>query len=282
MRFLIKARSSKPKQQRERNQIQMEESFINPLKARLREKEKLAGAWCQIASPMSAEMLSNAGFDWLLVDMEHGPGDVLNLIALNQAMASGPALPVVRAPWNDFVAIKRILDAGAYGVIIPYVNTRAEAEAAVRACQYPPQGIRGIAASPRASGYGLNLNKYLQRANEEILIITQVETGLAVDNLDEILKVERLDGVFIGPMDLAASLGHLGNPAHPEVQAVIRKIEEKVLRTEKVLCTLAAGFDQAKPLFDKGYRMVTLMADGISLARAALDQVSKFKSTYSN
>jgi 2-keto-3-deoxy-L-rhamnonate aldolase RhmA len=102
-----------------------------------------------------------------------------------------------------------------------------------------------------------------------------------VDNLDEILKGERLDEVFIGPMDLAASLGHLGNPAHPEVQTVIHKIEEKVLKTEKVLCTLAAGFDQAKPLFNKGYRMVTLMADGISLARAALDQVSKFKSTYS-
>lgn len=258
----------------------MEALFTNPLKARLKAKEKLAGAWCQIASPMAAEMLSNAGFDWLLIDMEHGPGDVLNLIALIQAMASGPALPVVRAPWNDFVAIKRILDAGAYGVIIPYVNTRAEAEAAVRACRYPPQGIRGIAASPRASGYGLNHNRYLQRANDEILIITQVETGQAVDHLEEILKIDRLDGVFIGPMDLAASLGHLGNPGHPEVQAVIRRIEETVFKTDKALCTLAPGFEPAQPLFEKGYRMVTLMADGIALARAATDQVARFRKAY--
>jgi len=263
---------------RERNR--MEELFTNPLKARLKANAKLAGAWCQLASPMTAELLSKAGFDWLLLDLEHGPGDVLNLISQIQAMASGPALPVVRTPWNDFVAIKRILDAGAYGVIIPYVNTRAEAEAAVRACQYPPEGIRGIAGSPRISGYGLNLNRYLQRANDEILIITQVETGQAVDNLEEILRVERLDGVFIGPMDLASSLGHLGNPAHPDVQAAIRRIEDIVLKTDKTLCTLVSGFEQAKVLFDKGYKMVTLMADGIALARAAHDQVAQFRKTF--
>ena len=126
----------------------------------------------------------------------------------------------------------------------------------------------------------MNLNRYLQRANDEILIITQVETGQAVDNLEEILRVERLDGVFIGPMDLASSLGHLGNPAHPDVQAAIRRIEDIVLKTDKTLCTLVSGFEQAKVLFDKGYKMVTLMADGVALARTAHDQVTKFRSAY--
>jgi 2-keto-3-deoxy-L-rhamnonate aldolase RhmA len=260
--------------------LQMEELFTNPLKTYLRAKQKLAGAWCQLASPMTAELLSQAGFDWLLLDLEHGPGDILNLISQIQAMASGRALPVVRAPWNDFVAIKRILDAGAYGVVVPYVNTRAEAEAAVRACQYPPKGIRGIAASPRISGYGLNSNRYLQRANDELLIITQVETSQAVDNLREILETPGLDGVFIGPMDLAASLGHLGNPAHPDVQSVIRRVEEMVLKSDRALCTLAAGFEQAKILFEKGYQMVTLMADGAALAKLAADQVDKFQTAY--
>lgn len=258
----------------------MNAPFSNPLKTRLKAGHKLAGAWCQLASPMTAELFSQVGFDWLLLDLEHGPGDVLNLISQIQAMASGSALPVVRAPWNDFVALKRILDAGAYGVIVPYVNSRAEAEAAVRACQYPPTGIRGIAGSPRIAGYGLNPNSYLQRANEEILIITQVETSQAVENLEEILATPRLDGIFIGPMDLAASMGHLGNPAHPEVQAVIRRVEEVVLKSDKALGTLAAGFEQAKGFFDKGYQFVTLMADGVALAKWAAQEIGSFRQSF--
>jgi 2-keto-3-deoxy-L-rhamnonate aldolase RhmA len=258
----------------------MAELFTNPLKARIKAGQKLAGAWCQLASPMTAELFSKAGFDWLLLDLEHGPGDILNLISQIQAMASGNALPVVRSPWNDFVAIKRILDAGAYGVVIPYVNTREEAEAAVRACKYPPKGIRGIAGSPRISGYGLNENQYLQRANDELLVITQVETSQAAENLDSILQTPGLDGIFIGPMDLAASLGHLGDPSHPDVQAVIGKIEAIVLKTDRALCTLASGFEQARKLFDKGYQLVTLMADGVALAKLAAEQVGKFQSGY--
>ena len=258
----------------------MDAPFTNSLKTRLKGGHKLAGAWCQLTSPMTAELFSQVGFDWLLLDLEHGPGDVLNLISLIQAMASGRALPVVRAPWNDFVALKRILDAGAYGVVIPYVNSRAEAEAAVRACQYPPEGIRGIAGSPRIAGYGLNPNGYLQRANEEILIITQVETSEAVANLEEILATPRLDGIFIGPMDLATSMGHLGNPDHPDVQAAIHRVEELVLKSDKALGTLAAGFEQAKRFFDKGYQLVTLMADGVALAKLAAQEVSLFRQNY--
>jgi 2-keto-3-deoxy-L-rhamnonate aldolase RhmA len=254
--------------------------FTNPLKSRLKAGHKLAGAWCQLANSLAAELLSQAGFDWLLVDLEHGPGEILTLISQIQAMGSGGALPIVRAPWNDFIALKRILDAGAYGVLVPYVNTKAEAESAVRACKYPPQGIRGIASSPRAAGYGIDRTGYLQRANDEILIITQVETVQAVANLEEILATPGLDGVFIGPWDLAASMGHLANPSHPEVQATIAQAEARVLKSDKVLGTIAAGFDKAKPLFDKGYQLVTLLADGAALANLAAEQMSRFKKAY--
>lgn len=252
----------------------------NRLKRMLREGKRTAGAWLQIASPFTAEILAQAGFDWLIIDMEHGPGDILALVSQLQAMKGTTAVPLVRAPWNDFVAIKRILDAGVFGLLVPYVNTAAEAEAAVRACRYPPHGIRGVAGSPRAQGYGQNVQEYLARADEEILLITAVETPAAVTHLDEILAIEGVDGVFIGPMDLATSMGHLGNPGHVEVQQAIAEIEGKVLAAGKVLGTISATWDQAHRLYERGYQMVMLMADGVSLAKLAAEKVTQFRETY--
>ena len=125
----------------------MTQPFQNPVKQALQAGQKTAGAWLQIGSPITAEIMSQAGFDWLMIDMEHAPVDFMTLVNQMQAMAGGGAVPLVRAPWNDFVTIKRILDAGAYGVLVPYVNTRQEAEAAVQACKYPPQGTRGVGAA---------------------------------------------------------------------------------------------------------------------------------------
>lgn len=255
----------------------MADLFENHLKRKLKEGKRALGAWLQIASPLTAEIMASAGFDWLVIDMEHGPGDMLTLVSQIHAIKSSHATPVVRAPWNDFVAIKRILDAGAWGLLIPYVNSKAEAQAAVRACKYPPEGNRGIAGSPRAAGYGLNPNQYLQRANDQILVITQVETFEAVSNLDQILEVPGLDGVYIGPMDLSTSMGHLGNPRHPEVQKAISTIEAKTLAAKKILGTLMGDWEQAKPLFEKGYQMVSCMADGVALARLATENVSRFR-----
>ena len=127
--------------------------FENTLKTKLKAGKKTAGAWVQIASPFTAEILSSVGFDWLMLDMEHGPGDILTLVSQVHAMKGSESVPLVRTPWNDFVAIKRILDAGAQGVLIPYVNNKAEAEEAVKACKYPLEGIRGVAGSPRAPGW---------------------------------------------------------------------------------------------------------------------------------
>ena len=255
-------------------------AFENRVKRMLKDGEKTAGAWLQIASPFTAEIMSQAGFDWLMIDMEHGPGDILNLITQLQAMRGSETAALVRAPWNDFVTIKRILDTGVHGLLVPYVNTREEAEAAVRACRYPPQGIRGVAGSPRAQGYGQNVREYLASANDEILVITAVETPVAVANLDSILAVDGVDGVFIGPMDLATNMGYLGDPAQREVQEAIAEIENKVLETGKILATISGGWEQAQRLYDRGYQMVMLMADGVSLAKLAAEKVAQFREAY--
>ena len=255
-------------------------AFENRVKRMLKDGEKTAGAWLQIASPFTAEIMSQAGFDWLMIDMEHGPGDILNLITQLQAMRGSETAALVRAPWNDFVTIKRILDTGVHGLLVPYVNTREEAEAAVRACRYPPQGIRGVAGSPRAQGYGQNVREYLASANDEILVITAVETPAAVANLDSILAVDGVDGVFIGPMDLATNMGYLGDPAQREVQEAIAEIENKVLETGKILATISGSWEQAQRLYDRGYQMVMLMADGVSLAKLAAEKVAQFREAY--
>jgi 2-keto-3-deoxy-L-rhamnonate aldolase RhmA len=258
----------------------MKKGFENRVKRMLKEGKKTAGAWLQLCSSMTAEILSHAGFDWLMIDMEHGPGDVLTLISQVQAMSSGNAIPLVRAPWNDFVAIKRILDTGVYGIMIPYVNNRTDAETAVRACKYPLEGIRGIAGSPRAAGYGQDGKEYFARANDELLIIAQVETPNAISNLEEILAVRGIDVIFIGPMDLATSMGHLGNPAHSEVQAMIAIAEEKVLKAKKVLGTISGNWEQARQLYQRGYQMVMLMSDSVSLANMARDSVTRFREAF--
>jgi 2-dehydro-3-deoxyglucarate aldolase/4-hydroxy-2-oxoheptanedioate aldolase len=254
--------------------------FDNLLKRKLQAGGKAAGAWLQLASPFTAEIMSQAGFDYLVIDLEHGPGDILSLVTQIQAMKGSPALPLVRATWNDFVLVKRILDAGAGGILFPYINSAAEAEAAVRACKYPPEGVRGVAASPRAAAYGQNSMDYLAHANQEILILLAVETPEAVGNLDDILEIAGVDGIFIGPMDLATSLGHFADPKQPPVQAAIAEIEGKVLHAGKVLSTVAGTWEQAQALYERGYQMLMLMADGVALASLAVEKVQQFKHRY--
>jgi 2-keto-3-deoxy-L-rhamnonate aldolase RhmA len=252
----------------------------NRVKALLKDGQKTSGAWLQLTSTFSAEIMARAGFDWLIIDLEHAPGDFMNLAAQIQAMGATDCVPFVRAPWNDSVTIKRILDTGVMGVLVPYVNTAEEAKDAVAACKYPPEGVRGVAASPRAAYFGQNSMEYLKSANQEILIMTAVETGEAVDNLDEILAVEGLDGIFIGPMDLATSMGHFGNAAHPEVQEAIAIIEQKTFASGKFLGTVAGNWEQAKVKYEKGYQFLMLMSDSVSLAGLAANTVEKFDSEY--
>ena len=252
----------------------------NIVKKKLKNGQKTIGAFLQTLSPVAAEILGQCGFDWLIVDLEHAPGDFANLQAQLQAMNGSGVVPFARAPWNDEVAIKRILDTGVMGVLVPYVNTREEAEAAVAACKYPPQGVRGVAGSPRAAGYTGNTMPYLTSANAETIVMIAVETTEAVDNLDEILRVDDLDGIFVGPMDLASSMGHLGNPGHPEARKKIAIIEQKVLASDKFLGTVATTADKATDCFDKGYQWLIVMQDGAALLNAGKSAVSEFRGAF--
>lgn len=257
-----------------------QETFKNPLKEKLKQGKKTAGSWLHMGSPIASEIVGRAGFDWVIIDMEHGPADVMTLVSQLQVMSGGNTVPIVRVPWNDFVIIKRVLDAGAFGLIIPYVNTKEEAVAAVQACKYPPEGIRGLAGSTRAAWHNQRAKNYFSTVNDEILIMTQVETRTAVDNLDEMLEVPGIDGIFIGPMDLATSMGHLADPSPPEVQDTIREVEEKVKKSGKFLATISANWDQAKALYDRGYQLISLMADGVGLAALSAGKVAEFRKEF--
>lgn len=260
--------------------LRQDEQFYNKVKWMLKDGKRTIGAWLQLASPVSAEIFGKAGFDWVMIDMEHGPGDIMALYGQLQALAKYDVVPLARAPWNDLVAIKRILDAGVYGILVPYVNTKAEAEAAVRACKYPLEGIRGVATSPRAGGFAMNGLNYLQNANDQIMVMVQIETSEAVANVEEIVSVEGLDGIFIGPMDLSCSMGCFADPDAPQVQEAIRKIETVVLKSGKFLATVAGDIEAAKALYDRGYQLVVPLSDSTSLGKLAMNTVKSFHDAY--
>ncbi|MEO8155949.1 MAG: aldolase/citrate lyase family protein [Rhizobacter sp.] len=178
------------------------------------------GTWILSASPMLAEAMGCAGFDWGVVDMEHAPLDVSGVAQMLQAVASTKMLPVVRVPWNDTVIVKRILDAGATTVLFPMVQSAAEAERAVAATRYPPEGLRGVAGMSRASRFGATPH-YLKTANQHVGVIVQLETPEAIKELEAIAKVKGVDALFIGPADLSAAMGHLGEPQHPAVMELM-------------------------------------------------------------
>lgn len=258
--------------------LNLDERFYNRAKHLLKEKKKLLGAWLQTGSPMAAEIFGKSGLDVVVIDMEHGPGDIMNLIDQLRGLGRFQTTPLVRAPWNDMVWIKKILDAGAYGVLVPYVNTKEEAEAAVAACRYPLKGVRGVAGSPRAPGWGQNIGNYMDVANDEVLVMIAIETETAVNNIEEILSVEGLDGIFIGPMDLSCSMGHFRDPSHPEVQAAIKKVEDAVNKSDKFLASIAAGAEAAQEKYDKGYNLIMAFADGGTLASVSRRNVEIFRS----
>ncbi|HEX6317981.1 MAG TPA: HpcH/HpaI aldolase/citrate lyase family protein, partial [Burkholderiales bacterium] len=192
----------------------------NPFKRALRAGKPQIGLWSSLSSHYTVEVIAGAGFDWILLDSEHSPNDLENLLTQLQAAAPYPTHPVVRVPWNDMVTIKRVLDIGAQSLLVPYVSTRAEAESAVSYTRYPPGGVRGVAGTTRATRFG-RVRDYATRAHEEICLLVQVETQAALDNIEAICAVDGVDGVFIGPADLHASLGHTGEIANPKVKPLI-------------------------------------------------------------
>ena len=263
--------------------LKLGETLHNRTKYRLQTGENVCGAWLQAASSITAEVMARAGFDFLVIDNEHGPGDILTLLLQAQACNGYDTDIFARVPWNDFVTIKRVLDVGITGIHVPYVNTKEEAQLAVRACKYPQvgiDGIRGIAGSPRACGYGLQTMNYLQKANEEILVYVAIETPEAADNVQEIMDVEGVDGIFIGPMDLSTSMGYFANPSHAKVQEKIRSVEQKVLGSGKFLGTVAGSFEQAQELYARGYQYLITLSDTVTLSTVCNDFIKKIHGIY--
>jgi len=181
------------------------------------------GTWISSASPLVAEAVAHAGFDWAVIDMEHSPLDMMDVVHLLQAVSSSRLVPVVRVPWNDPVTIKRVLDAGATTLLVPFVQSADEAQRAVAAALYPPQGVRGMASSSRASRFGTVAN-YLRNANRGIAVIVQLETVAALEHLEAIAAVPGVDALFVGPTDLSASMGHVGQSTHPAVMDLMAQV----------------------------------------------------------
>jgi 4-hydroxy-2-oxoheptanedioate aldolase len=249
----------------------------NSFKHVIAKGELQIGLWCSLCSPITAEIVSHSGFDWLLLDTEHSPNEVPDVLAQLQAIQAGTASAIVRPAWNDIVLIKRFLDIGAQTLLIPFVQTTEEARRAVEATRYPPGGIRGITGSGRASRYG-RVKDYLKNASQELCLLVQVETRSALDRIEDIASVDGIDGVFIGPNDLAASFGHIGNWGHPEVLAALEDAVRRLKKIGKPAGILTPNEEEAKRFIAWGYTFVAVGADLGLLARGADGLAKRFKS----
>jgi 4-hydroxy-2-oxoheptanedioate aldolase len=249
----------------------------NTFKAALSGGKLQIGLWSSLCSNIVTEIVADSGFDWILLDTEHSPNEVPDLLSQMQALSRGTATAIVRPAWNDPVLIKRILDIGATCVLVPYVQNAEEASRAVAATRYPPSGVRGVTGSGRAARYG-RIKDYLRQANEQICVLVQVETREALDRLDEIAAVDGVDGVFIGPADLAASLGHVGNPQHSEVQAAIETALARLRAVGKPAGILSFAPEEARRYIEWGCSFVAVGSDLALLARSADGLASEFNS----
>lgn len=249
---------------------------VNAFKRALAERRLQVGLWSTLCSNLVAEILAHAGFDWVLLDTEHSPNELPGLVTQLQAMGRGTAAPVVRAAWNDTVLIKRILDIGAQSILLPYVQTAEEARKAVEAVRYPPRGVRGVSATSRASQFG-RVKNYLAQADREICLLVQIETGSALEQLESIAAVDGVDGIFIGPSDLSASLGHLGDVRHAEVQRALEDAGRRLRALGKAVGILTVVEEDARRYIDWGYTFVAVGVDTALLAGAADRLARAFK-----
>lgn len=218
------------------------------------------GTWLVSASPMVAEAVGHAGFDWVVVDMEHTPLDMGGLVHVLQALSGTRTLPIVRVPWNDTVVVKRVLDAGATTVLFPFVQSAVEAAKAVAATRYPPDGVRGLSGMSRASRFGTAPNHFTA-ANRQIGVIVQIETLDAVDRIEEIAGVDGVDSLFVGPADLSASMGHVGQLMHPAVMDVIAKIAQRTRAAGKPVGILGMTPEAVAQYRAAGYDYVGISSD---------------------
>jgi 4-hydroxy-2-oxoheptanedioate aldolase len=247
---------------------------VNHFKHALKAGKPQIGIWSSLCSHIVADVLSNSGFDWVLLDTEHSPNELPMVQQQLHAMQGGTANPVVRVAWNDMVMIKRFLDIGAQSLLLPYVQTVEEAKCAVVSMHYPQAGMRGVAGGGRAQGYG-RIKDYHKKAAGELCLLVQVETRKAMASIDEIAAVEGVDGVFIGPNDLSADMGYLGNWQHPEVWKVMEDAAKRIRKAGKAPGILVGEADGQRCI-DMGYLFVAVGSD-VGLLRTGDALAAKFK-----
>ena len=249
----------------------------NHFKRALKAGKPQIGLWCSLCSNYALEVVAGSGFDWLLIDTEHSPNDLQEVMLQLQATLGSASHAVVRPAWNDMVLIKRYLDVGAQSLLIPYVQNEEEARQAVAYTRYPPAGVRGVAGTTRATRFG-RVKDYARRAHEELCLLVQIETQTGLDYLEKIAAVEGVDGMFIGPADLHASLGYPGETANPKVKPVIDEAIRRIRRAGKAPGILTAVEADARHWLETGAQFVAVGADIGILARETEKLAAKFKS----
>ncbi len=249
---------------------------VNHFKRALREGRTQIGLWSHLSSPITSEVLGQCGFDWMVLDMEHSPNELPDILSQLQSMKDSPTMPVVRPPWNDMVTFKRLLDIGAQTLIVPYIQNEQEARHAVSYTRYPPHGVRGYAGTPRASGYG-RIPDYAKRCADELCLLLQVETVEGLRHLEAIANVDGVDGIFIGPGDLSADMGHLGNPKHPQVVAAIEEAMRRIRACGKAPGVLTFDDALARQFIQAGGQFVAVGSDQGLLRDGATALAQRFK-----
>jgi 2-dehydro-3-deoxyglucarate aldolase len=242
-------------------------AFPNQFKQDLLAGKKLFGCWSSLTTPITTEILGLAGFDWLLLDGEHSPNDLSSFMLQLMALKDSPSAPFVRPQSNDPVQIKRLLDLGFYNFLVPFVESADDAARAVSATRYPPRGVRGVSVAMRSNRYG-TVKDYHEIIDDNIVVCVQIESRKAVESIDAICAVEGVDSVFIGPSDLAAGLGYMGKPSHPEVQAAMQQVIDRAKSAGKPVGILAPVEADARRYMEMGVTMVAVGSDQ-GLFRAA-------------
>ena len=249
---------------------------VNPFKHALAAGRPQIGLWATLSSHVTVELVAGAGFDWILIDMEHSPNDLESLVPQLQAAEPYPTHAVVRVPWNDTVAIKRVLDVGAQSVLVPMVNTAEEARAAVAAMRYPPRGVRGVGGTTRATRWG-RIRGYARHAERELCVLVQVETPQALDNIEAIAAVDGVDGIFVGPGDLHATFGHVGERHHPDVWPRIEDAVRRIRAAGRAPGFLTGDEADSRRILELGGLFVAVGNDASLLATAADALAARFR-----
>src|SRR5450830_1409491 len=249
---------------------------VNHFKRGMKAGKPQIGLWSSLSSHYSVEVIAGSGFDWLLLDTEHSPNDLENVVTQLQAASAYPTTSIVRPAWNDMVLIKRFLDVGVQTLLIPYIQTAQEAADAVAYTRYPPRGVRGVAGATRATRFG-RIKDYAKRADDELCLLVQVETQQALENIEAICAVDGVDGVFIGPADLHASLGYPGETGNPAVVPMIEDAVRRIRKAGKAAGVLTAAETEIRRYIAAGCLYTAVGSDVGILARGSEQLLAKYR-----